>query len=60
MVSRAGIVTLALLLGACAYSATYGPHTSPAEIGVEAELIVASDCGLDNMVFDHDGSLWSR
>ena len=49
---------MALLLGACSYSDTYGPVTEPAEVGVEAELIVATDCGLDNMVFDHDGSLW--
>ena len=59
---RAGwslVAALALLLGTCSWSSEDAPHTGPAEVGVEAELIVSSDCGIDNMVFDHDGSLWN-
>jgi hypothetical protein len=45
------------VLAACV-STEYAPHSEPIEVGESVEQIVATDCGLDNMVFDIDGSLW--
>lgn len=56
--TSAGIALAALLFAACSYASVYESVTSEAEVGVPAEQIVASDCGLDGMAFDHDGSMW--
>ena len=51
-------ITLPLLLAACTYSADHVPLSSPAEVGDHITWEVDVHCGLDNAVFDLDGSLW--
>jgi hypothetical protein len=58
MSPRTLAIVLALLLAACTYSAEHAPLSSPAEVGVPVTSEVDVHCGLDNAVFDQDGSLW--
>jgi hypothetical protein len=51
-------VALTLLLAACTYSAEVVPHSSPVEVGDSTRGEASVRCGLDNAVFDLDGSLW--
>jgi hypothetical protein len=51
-------LALVLLLSACVVVSEYAPHSTPIEVGGSVEWIIATDCGLDNAVFDIDGSLW--
>ena len=53
-----GFAIAVLLTTACHFSSEYEAHSSPAKIGVPIEFIVSTDCGLDWMAFDIDGSLW--
>jgi hypothetical protein len=59
MSRRLALLGLAMSVWGCAWTSVYASVTGPAQVGAPAELIVFSDCGLDNMVFDHDGSLWA-
>jgi hypothetical protein len=51
-------IALTLLLAACTYSAEHAPLSSPSEVGVSVTWEVDVHCGLDNALFDLDGSLW--
>ena len=50
-------LTVIVVLAACV-SSEYAPHSDPIEVGHSVRQIVATECGLDNAVFDIDGSLW--
>jgi len=52
------MLALVALLSACVVVSEYAPHSTPIEVGGSVESIIATDCGLDNAVFDIDGSLW--
>jgi hypothetical protein len=52
------IAIAAILTTACHFSSEYEAHSSPAQVGVPIEFTVFTDCGLDWMAFDIDGSLW--
>lgn len=49
---------MALLTLGCTFTSVYGPLSSTAAVGDQIEFIVNPDCGLDQMHFDIDGSLW--
>jgi hypothetical protein len=58
MSRRTYAVTLTFLMAACTYSAIEIPHSSAGEVGVPIRGEASVRCGLDNAVFDLDGSLW--
>jgi hypothetical protein len=52
-----GAAILGLVAG-CDVTSEYSPHSLPTAIGSSVEEIVSTECGLDGMSFDIDGSLW--
>jgi len=52
------LATIAVAAIGCDVVSVYAPHSSRARVGSSVEEIVNTDCGLDGMSFDIDGSLW--
>lgn len=52
------LVAMVGLAAGCDVTSVDAPHSSPTTVGSSVEAIVSTECGLDGMSFDIDGSLW--
>ena len=52
------LLGLSILLTGCVFSSENAPHSTNVPVGTSEQWIISTECGLDEAVFDIDGSLW--
>ena len=55
---RSLLLGLSILLTGCVFSSENAPHSTNVPVGTSEQWIISTECGLDEAVFDIDGSLW--
>ena len=58
MGTRLLCVAIVATAAGCDVRSVYAPHSRATALGTSVEAIVSTECGLDGMSFDIDGSLW--